>query len=382
MRGRRGRLGVLLALAGVVLIGAVITATRPPQEPPNLPPLSAHSTRPQGALALYLWTSRLGRRAEYLEYRPFRLTPQDAVLVILEPVDGYDAKQLQQIDAWLRGGGTLLLAGEQESRLHPALGVALRYGYGGEYVAARLAQPVQLRPPVGRLEGSSRSQLDAGSAVPLFVADAANGGPVVVSTRVGRGRAWVLSMPSIFSNENLRKADNAALYQNVLAGARAGTVLFDEYHHGRMEVVSLRALIYGSRWGWALIYTAVLLLAYAAWRGKRLGRPLRPAARQNRNAGEYVRSLASLLQRADKREFLAKHYAARLRQRLQAASGSPPGTDLELMQAAVERSTGLRADATAEAVRQLEREGVPVRRMVELVRAAEEELEIIVRRGY
>lgn len=382
MRSKRTWLGILLALAGVVLISAVITVTRPPAEEPGLPRLSAHSARPQGALALYLWTARLGRRADYLEYRAFRLTAEDAVLVSLEPVDGYNAEQVQQISAWLREGGTLLLATEQSSRIHRELGMTARYGYVGEYTAARLAQPLHMQPPVLRLAGRSRSQLDAGTAVPVLIAEVPNGGPAVVSTTVGRGKAWVMSMPSVFANENLRQADNAALYEYILATARPGRVLFDEYHHGRTEVVSLRALIYHSRWGWALMYTALLLLVYTALRGKRLGRPLRSAPNPNRNAGEYVRSLASLLQRADKRDLLARHYASRLRQLLQLASGSPPGTDLDTLRAAVEQSTGVPPTATVRAIRELEQTAPPIRRILELVREAQLEREKIVRRGY
>lgn len=367
--------GVVMAL---LLIGAITTSSQQQEASPGLPSLSAHSSEPDGALALYLWTRGLDRRAEYLEYEPFELSAKDALLVSLRPFDEYDREHVEELRSWLRGGGTLLLGTDRSSGLLNELEIGLTAQ--PPFTAARPAQPLLQQPPVRKVSASSREALSFDSGVPVLVSDTSGGRPVLVLDRIGQGQVWVFSIPAAFSNRSLGAVDNWKLYLNVVASARPGRVLFDEYHHGRPDIVSIRALIFRERWGWALLYAGAMALGYLVLRGKRLGRPIRVTTAQHRSSGEYVRSLASLLRALGQRQYLNEHYAHSLTQALQQASGLSPGRPLSELRRAAEERTGAPAGKLVEAIEQLGRRDLEVRHLLDLVRAAERERKRLVRR--
>ena len=371
MRGRGGWLLWAGALLLLLLVGAVATANSQHAAQRGLPPLDPRSGEPDGALALYLWTGALGRDVERLEYRPFALGGDDALLVSLRPFDGYEPEQLTELRGWLRGGGSLLLATDTAvGGLLRELGVELEGG--GEYASARAAQPLLRQPPVEAVAAPGSRTLEFEEGVPLLASQ--GDGPVLVRDEVGAGSVWVLSAPLALSNGRLPGADNWKLYLNVLARARAGDVVFDEYHRGKPEEEGLRALLLRERWGWAFWYTADVLLGYTVLRGKRLGRPVTAGKTRYRSSGEYVRSLAGMLRAGRKREYLRAHYEASLRRSLQRAALLPPGAGLEELRRAAEERTGAPAGKVVEAIEAL-RGGARLseKEMLRLVREAERE---------
>ncbi len=379
MKGRGRWLLVLLGMIVLLLIGAITAATTQESDPLITAPLDAHSPRPTGALALFLWTQRLGRGVEYLEYERFELGTEDSLFVSLQPFTPYSKAEIETLLGWLRGGGTLLLATDMDSALLDELGIPLENHR--PYTSARLAQPLQLQPPVRTVTAPSGGALKPAEGVTVLVSSGANEGPVLVRRDVGRGTAWVLAMPRSLSNEQIAEADNSELYVNVLSRSRPGGVVFDEYHHGKPGAVSLRELIYTTPWGCALMYTAALLLLYTALRGKRLGRPLRPDTSRNRNAGEYVRSLASLLRSADRREYITEHYTNSWRRSIQQAAGLPSETALGDLARAAEENTGVPATPITEAMKALETREPDRKRVLALVRAAEQQRKKMKRRN-
>ena len=137
----------LAALVLVLLVGLVSTRTQRAPEQRGLPSMSGHSGLPDGALALYRWTQRLGRDAEYLEYRRFRLSERDAVLVSLRPSAPYSPEEVREVRRWLDGGGTLLLGADAGTALLAELDARLMASGGVR--EAQIAQPLLGRPPCG-----------------------------------------------------------------------------------------------------------------------------------------------------------------------------------------------------------------------------------------
>lgn len=378
----RGRLSLLLWGAGLLAllaVGALVAGQTQETGEGSGIPLDAHSARPEGALALYLWTERLGRDADFLEYEPFALGAGEALLVSLRPFDAYEPEQIRELRGWLAEGGTLLLALEGgQGGLLDALGVRLQTGR--QYTAAHPAQPLLREPPVETVSAAGRATLGFESGVPLLVSEAPEPAPVLVADGVGKGRVWVLSVPNALSNARLGSGDNARLYLHVLAEARDGRVVFDEYHHGKPEVGGLQALVLGRPWGWAFLYAVGILLLYTALRGKRLGRALTAGRPAYRSSGEYVLGLAGLLHKAGKADYLASHYAASLTRSLQRAAGLPPHTPIPELGRAARENTGAPTDGIVDAIGTLTSGSLDTKQMLRVVAEAERERSALRRR--
>jgi CubicO group peptidase (beta-lactamase class C family) len=105
-------------------------------------------------------------------------------------------------------------------------------------------------------------------------------------------------------------------------------VLFDEIHHGFVREPSLRTLLLGSPWGWAIVYALLVGAAYLAASGRRFGRPV-PLREETarRSSAEYLESMAGLLRRGVKRAYVGQHYRAALKRRLARPLGVSPALD-------------------------------------------------------
>lgn len=381
MRNARTVVAWGVALLLLLLVGLITTSTSRPREQVGLGELDAHSSEPDGALALYLWSQKLGRDTEYLEYRPFDLRGEHALLVALQPEDPFEPEQLRELSGWLREGGSLLLGTDTSHNVRELLTeLDLSLGASDNFTVARPAQPLLLQPPVARVTGSGRHTLAVREGVPVLAAHTAKPEPVLVTRKIGEGQVWVLSMPNVLSNGSLANDDNAEIYLNVLEDARPGKVLFDEYHHGRPDAVSLRTLLLSERWGWAVLYTGLAVLCYTVLRGKRLGRPIRLPATRTRDSGEYVRSLASLLRRAKKSEYLHAHYYESLLGSLRHAAGLPVGSDVETLARAAAENTGAPTGKVLAALMALQRGDIDEKQLLRLVREAEHERRALRRR--
>ncbi len=123
----------------------------------------------------------------------------------------------------------------------------------------------------------------------------------------------------LFSNDGLRHTSNAALVRALLpAAGQRPLVAFDEYHMGFTSgQANLQDLVYNTPWGWALLFTAVVVFAYLVINGQRFGRvePL-PSEIVRRSPAEYVVSMAALFRRAGKRRMVMNHYRQQLKRNL------------------------------------------------------------------
>ncbi|MEJ7654606.1 MAG: hypothetical protein WKH64_15400 [Chloroflexia bacterium] len=160
-------------------------------------------------------------------------------------------------------------------------------------------------------------------------------------------------------------------------------MIFDEYHHGRPDVLSLRPLILGEPWGWAFTYGCVAVLLYLVARGRRFGRPVVRRPERARNAGEYVRGVAGLHRRAGGANYLREHYAQRLARELRRVAGLGSSATIEQARRAIEVRTGHEVEATVAALAELERRGAAAdsNTILRLVRNAERELRAVRRRS-
>lgn len=343
---------------------------------------SSHSSGRDGALALYRWLGSMGYEVERLQYRAFTPLPEADLLVVLSPRERISREEAEAVAAWVEAGGTLLVAEKRAGAFGAAAPLLEAFGLeltpapdeAGLINIAPALQPALSAPPALRLRAQTaavfRSERD--DIAPLAGVE---GGPVLIGLQAGEGYVYASSAAHPFSNTGLGEADNAALVLNILRRVPpGGRIVFDEVHHGFVSQPSLRALLLGTPWGWAILYTAATIAAYLALTGRRFGRavPLKAEA-QRRSSAEYLESMAGLLRRAGKLDYAQAHFHASLKRRLARAHGLNP----RLEDAAFVESLAETNPALARAAQEiLARLAAPIGSEAELLRtvAAADEL--------
>lgn len=192
-------------------------------------------------------------------------------------------------EAWVRGGGRLVLAFDRA------------YGPGhAEELKGR--QPVRkvfplwpgvahLVPPTARF--LSLPALPGGHAV--FLAGEA---PLVVRQALGAGDVIFLATPEIFQNLHLGQAHHLALLEALAGVPERRPVLFDERSHGLDDSGGILDMLAG--WGLGpLLLLGLIATGAAFWRSsRRLGPPEREERDTRSDAVELLDSLADLYDRA------------------------------------------------------------------------------------
>ncbi|MCS6938510.1 MAG: DUF4350 domain-containing protein [Roseiflexus sp.] len=318
--------GLFGVLAGFVVIGP----GRAPPQTPNVP--STYSSAPDGALALYEWVRAMGYDARRLEYRPFELTDDDAVLVMLSPSEAISRAHARDILEWVERGGTLIFADDaptvfsQSDALLEALKMRITVLTDTQMIERVPAlQPVFDQPPVRELTVRTRRTLtpQRDDYAPLF---GAPGQMLIAGMRIGNGYVYISATAHPFTNVGLRDPQNAALALNMLRRAPpGGRILFDEYHHGLTAPPSATDGLLTTPWGWAGVYVATATALFLLLGGRRFGRavPLREETAR-RSSAEYLDSMADLYQRGGKRRYMLQHFYADFKRRLAKPYGVNP----------------------------------------------------------
>jgi hypothetical protein len=172
-----------------------------------------------------------------------------------------------------------------------------------------------------------------------------DGHPLVTVYHRGRGEIWLLHRPDVFSNANLREADNAVLAcrlaDAMLRERPGGRLAFDEYCHGLRDRPSVTELLFRPP-VLGVTLQVLALAALALWHyGPRFG-PVRtapPAPRRSKE--EFLDALAELLARNGDRPAAFRTVRDALRRRLEGALGLPAGTAAEKVVAELARRRGI-----------------------------------------
>lgn len=314
----------------LVLLAAAQAAQRVQSEQARSQPApySIQSEQPSGTLALQKWLQATGYDTQALADRSLAALDRAQVLFIFEPVAIFDRGQIDSITNWVRGGHTLILASEHDEELMRSFGFRI----------ARLdhsLSTVPIEQPLRGQPGSLVTHVPTRRALTTDRTDyvallSATDGPLLVRFREGRGTVWIIAAPYLFTNVAIGEDANADLVKGMLSDAPPGALTaFDEYHlHVQVAApATLQALLFGTAWGWAILYAALILAVYLVLNGRRFGRPVPlPHEIERRDPAEYIVALAQLLRRAGKRAFVLHHY----RRQLKRALGKPYGLDADL----------------------------------------------------
>jgi hypothetical protein len=351
---------------------------------------SARSSGDDGALALQRWFNAMGYRAVNFEYQDWQLPDEAAVLLILQTVsEPIQDEEAEEILRWVRQGGTLISVDERPgrllapNRLWQALQVTATISNPDVVEPAERATPAQpllISPAVESVPVNTVGGLVTED--PAFVTLLRTRfGPTLIGRQEGRGYIYLGVSLYPFTNAGLREPGSGALVLNLLNRAPEGaTILFDEYHHGFTSSVAaapptLRDIALSQWWGWAGLYSVLVVALYLVLTGRRFGSPVpRRQEIARRSSAEYVQSLADLLRRGRKQAPVAQHYHSTLKRRLARPFGFVPPPDDDAFVRALQDAGGAteeQAESLRRLLRALSRPDIDDAELMLLVRRAD-----------
>jgi len=327
---------LLIVVLFAILIGFTVYGPGRNQPESDGVPGSTHSFSDNGALGLQRWLAELGYNAQRFEYTEWQLPDEASALFIIAPSKvPITTAQAEETLRWVREGGTLVLVDPMPQTMlnRNQLLTALQADVvvDDDMDAIERAEPVQpllTTPPVTSIPVKTVSalQLQRDDYLPLLATPL---GDTLVGIQEGRGYVYLASATFPFTNAGLQEPGSAALLLNLLARVPSGaTILFDEYHHGYHTPATLRRAALQHWWGWAGLYALLVTGLYIVLTGRRFGRavPLR-ADIARRSSAEYIQSLALLLRRSGKQQYILNHYRMQLKRRLAQPYGFVPPDD-------------------------------------------------------
>jgi hypothetical protein len=289
-----------LGAYGLILLESRQRGEKDPGRP------TTYSTGPQGHKALYLWLRDLGVPVERWERPIARLDRKFTVLAILQPELGPDPGEMQGIRNWVRQGGTLILSSAPADPFISFFGIEGVFSFTGAIAPQSHQHRFQPGPYTSGGEKLSRTfpqGFTTSRPEVIFHASDQSGGFIAV-VKEGKGRVIAVADPFLFNNHSLRTGDHARLLLNlILPHLGNGAMAVDEYHHGFGRATSVLSHVSRSIIFYPLLQSLVFSLFLWAAMGRRFGaaRPIREG--NGRSSMEYVRAMARLFQRGEKRNF-------------------------------------------------------------------------------
>jgi hypothetical protein len=353
---RRVAIGVLVVL-GLGAMGLV--CQRVGERGRYVSSFSTYGAGPDGTRGLYLLAEELGARPARWAEDLGRL-PERGMLVALGSCDQLMRRQLgrlerESLEAWVRRGGVLVVAGVPDYLQKETMGVALRAdpercrpteGLIGmlaraeaerrdesaeddaareleelpdalaedpvgtydevtaqeELAEARLAAPVGPGlagiPPIGMRRALEVELAGDVRGDTLLRLDGPGGRPVGVVVELGSGAVIALGSASAFTNRDLREGGGVLFARLVREHAPEGPILFDEYHLGVGQQRSMMRYLrqIGAT---ATVLQLLLLVGFVLWRaGARFGGTRGELPPDPGGTASYVDGVARLYQKS------------------------------------------------------------------------------------
>ncbi|MDQ7824441.1 MAG: DUF4350 domain-containing protein [Candidatus Eremiobacteraeota bacterium] len=299
---------------------------------------SVHSTSRWGGKVYYLLLEKLGCRPSIAEVKLSCLGMEAGTVIILSPLTPYDSDELIWLRSFVHRGGVLLVADIENNDVFRIFGFTVK-------ATGDLASPEEVAPvPSASTAGVAKAMVktgirltseDKGAFEPLL---ADGRGTIMAMKSYGSGKVIATTAPEIFSNEMIRRADNAILSVHCLRTAPPGKALFfDEYHHGFSDEKSFLSIIPLSVKLLLLqVIILILMLLYSV--SRRCSAPVPLSAEAGRGSFEYVATMAGIYQKAQARHSVLSMLVRNFRRTMARLLGiSPESPDEVLAERMAER---------------------------------------------
>ena len=302
---------------------------------------SSYRSTPYGTLGLYTLLEESHYNVTRFE-KPFTELKdrEPGTLLVIAPPDTHnpDREEFEAVTKWVEAGGLLIII---DRDINVSIGdAAFRTERAELKSTVHTLQPTPLTRGVERValsEYAKRVKIDSRSATYHIGDDQA---AVVADAQVGKGRVVLLTDPYLVANNGISQADNVVLALNLVAGRPAGTITFDEYHHGYGASTTgqgLMSYFRGTPVPWMMAQLGLIAVLVVYSRGRRFGRPL-PLKRERRTTNlEFVSSMANITRLAQATDLAMENIYAEFRKRLCRFGGVPAKVENEKLAAAVAR---------------------------------------------
>jgi hypothetical protein len=343
MSPRRRALAWVAVLAG---IGVMVLVVRGPSGDGT--PLDPGGTGRLGAKALVVLLAEGGADVRVSARPP---TADRRTAIVLN--DTFDQERSDAIEAWVRGGGTLVVTDPTSllTQVEPAM-----VPFGGASDADELRSGCSGIPALAGIStisaGGSLVYERAGRAQGAVGCFSTREGDWLVATPLGKGTVVALGGSSPFVNANLAKRDAAGLAVALLAPRPGSTtqVISDLAPDSGDLPVGQRTQDDGGLFSGlpggarvAGIQLLVVFLGVALWRGRRLGRPVVEDPPVEVPGSELVVAVGHLYQKGRHRQRAARVMAERARRAVADRVGLPRGTDARTVAEVASARTGMPA---------------------------------------
>ena len=349
MRGRRID---PLAVTGIVLLVLTIAlaaiGARPADQDHGLT-ASVYDEGGGGAATLRRLIDAMGIRTTTVEGD--RFAPQvadESVLFILRPTELMTVQDVAAVRTYVDAGGTVVIAHDFEPLIEPLLaGFDIGFGAAAASQTFHVTGALFGAPPAHEIQSLAGRELRLGGAWDPVGTDGQ--APTVAMRTEGRGTIVVIGTSTPFLTESIGNADNARFAVALAAAAFTahGAVAFDEYHHGVHPAPDILAVVERTWPGRALLFVGVVLFAYVALTGRRLGPPTPLDPRPPRSSLEYVRGFAGLVRRSGRQEIVRDRLLRELHQGLARRAGLDPATPFDRLVTQLAAISPARAEEAA-----------------------------------
>jgi hypothetical protein len=328
-RRSRGALAWVLGAAGLLAV-ALLGGQSGDDEP-----FDPSSTGPAGTKGLVLLLEELGANVDVSSDLDAESTD---LVVIARDGSSLDDQQLGMLDAFLEDGGTLVIT-DPFSPLTPE--VAGPMAALGPFSTETSVEPdvcdVAPLADAGTIEVAGVLVYDTAGAEGSCYGDGE--AAYVVEVADGGGRLVALAGTTPFTNEYLDQGDNAVLAANLMAPESdvSVTLLADALAEPTADS-AFDLLDPGV--GQAVVQLGIAFVIFAAWKARRLGRPLREPQPVDIAGSELVAAVGDLLQRTGQPARAAVLLREDLRLALCERLGLPVESAADVVATAVESRTG------------------------------------------
>ncbi len=330
---------LVLGAVSVMIVLGVAGALLAPGSPGAAMP-SSLSASAQGGKAAFETLRALGYTMDrsYEPMASLRADPATTTLVISGAVAPSDQDR-RALLAFLEAGGEVLVVGQHGAAFLGVDGASSPPLRPDQPVVHRVIVPSPLTSGVAEVTmiGDAGVPKFAPTYVALFAVDADR--PLVVTGRIGAGRAAWWASPTPLANAHIGEADNLRLLLNVAGDPGARRVLWDEHYHGHSR--TLWSYLVQTPLPWAGAQVVLVGLAAIATFSRRRGPVRAPRADGRTSPLEFIDMLGALYARAGAHRAAVAAALTRLTRAATVATGVPHDSSDDVIARAVASRTGV-----------------------------------------
>ncbi len=251
------------------------------------PNFVSQSPSPTGVKAFYTYLDQEFDSVKRFHYSSEQLpmTDHNQLLIIIEPFIMPDSKEMQEYQAYMEAGNTILLISEtpddffglttEPTSVNKLDEVETVVDQNGRELQALLTSPLRLITK----EGDQ-----------ILLHD--EEGPLGLKRSYGNGQLYVVNSPKWLANKEILTADHVPIITSLLNDIAPSEILFDEYLHGSQS--PLTTVNTYPKWFILFMIQAAFLTLLWLWNtGKRFGPIFIPREESVRFSDERLKALSS-----------------------------------------------------------------------------------------